>query len=405
MPAKSKMSKKRNYKGSYAGANTVSFKDMLLKKDILRAISECGFEHPSEVQQTAIPFAMVGQDMIVQAKSGMGKTAVFVIATLQQIDATEGEDAEIDTLVLCHSREMAFQIHKEFERLGKYVPEIKTAVIYGGVNFTEQKKAIEENMPHVLVGTPGRVQHFMNKGIISFKSLQRMILDECDDMLQDDSMRRQIQDIFKKAPFAKQMLMCSATISESAARVCRQISENAEEIFLDDSKLTLHGLQQHYVELAEDQKIKNLTSLLDRIDFNQMMIFVKSKKRATALNKILSEACFPSIFLHGGLKQEDRLDRYRKFKEFEARILITTNLCGRGVDMERVNVVINFDMPEKSNEYLHRVGRAGRFGTKGLAITFVNDESDKKTLAEIQDRFEVKVTTLPKNIDTASYTN
>jgi len=378
--------KKGAFRGSYAGANTISFKDMLLKEPILRAISECGFEHPSEVQQSAISFAMVGQDMIVQAKSGMGKTAVFVIASLQQIEIDEDEPA-IDTLVLCHSREMAFQVHGEFERLGKYLPEIKSGVLYGGVNFAEQKADLEKEIPHILVGTPGRIQHFLKAGLIKLDSLKRMILDECDDMLEDKSMRRQIQDIFKATPSTKQMMMCSATIGSNARKICRQISNMAEEIFIDDSKLTLHGLQQHYIDVDEKEKIKQLTTLLDKIDFNQVMIFVKSKERTTALNKILQESSFPSIFLHGGLTQEERLERYRKFKEFEARVLVSTNLCGRGVDMEKVNIVINFDMPRTSNDYLHRVGRAGRFGTKGMAITFVSSEKDKETFEEIQSRF------------------
>merc|ERR1719263_383268 len=260
-------------------------------------------------------------------------------------------------------------------------------------------------MPHVLVGTPGRVQHFMKAGVVKFDSLRRLILDECDDMIQDNETRRQIQDIFKKTPVEKQVMMCSATLSEKARTICRQISRDAEEIFIDDSKLTLHGLQQYYVECTEQEKIKQLTQLLDKIDFNQIMIFVKSKDRASALGSVLEKAFFPSIFIHGGLKQEERLNRYQKFKEYESRILVTTDLFGRGVDMERVNIVVNFDMPKTSNDYLHRVGRAGRFGTKGLAITLVADETDKTTLEEIDSRFEMKLTALPEEIESSTYMN
>lgn len=391
-----------SFKGSYAGVGTVSFRDMLLKEQLLRAIGDAGFEHPSEVQQNAIPFAMVGQDMIVQAKSGMGKTAVFVIATLQQIEV-DSSDTFIDTLVLCHSREMAFQVHKEFERLGKYLTDVKAGVVYGGVNVGEQEKLIEEGNPSILVGTPGRVLHFIKKGTIKVDRIKRLILDECDEMLQGKEFRRQIQEIYKKTPKDKQVMMCSATISDQARSICRQISRNAEEIFIDDKKLTLHGLQQHYVEIDEKEKIKRLNDLLDGLDFNQVMVFVRSKERAAALDKVLQKAYFPSIALHGSLKQEERLERYRKFKEYESRILVTTNLCGRGVDMERVNVVVNFDMPKEPNTYLHRVGRAGRFGTKGLAVTFVSGEKDQETLTAIQDRFEVKITELPKEIKSSSY--
>lgn len=168
-------------------------------------------------------------------------------------------------------------------------------------------------------------------------------------------------------------------------------------------KLTLHGLQQHYVKIEEKEKIRKLTDLLDALDFNQVVIFVKTKQRATALDRVLKQAMFPSMCIHGNLKQEERLERYKKFKEYKSRILISTNLFGRGVDVERVNIVINFDMSGDSNEYLHRVGRAGRFGTKGLAITFITDEEDQKVLDEVQNRFEVKVTALPDEIESSTY--
>jgi len=395
--------KKDAVQGSYAGVQACSFRDMLLKAELQRAIGDAGFEHPSEVQQNAIPFAMVGQDMIVQAKSGMGKTAVFVIATLQQIEV-DPENPAVDTLVLCHARELAYQIHREFERFSKYLPNIKAKVVYGGVNFNEHKKMIEEDCPHILIGTPGRVLHLINEKVLKLDSLKRFILDECDDILENGlNMRRQVQEIFKKTPHEKQVMMFSATISDSARAICRKLSRKAEEIFVDDKKLTLHGLQQHFVELEENAKIRKLNDLLDALDFNQVVVFVKTKQRASALDKMLQKCFFPSMCIHSDLKQEERLDRYRKFKEYQSRILVSTNLFGRGVDIERVNIVINFDMPTNSNEYLHRVGRAGRFGTKGLAITFVCGEEDKKVLQETQDRFEVKVTALPDEIDSSSY--
>jgi len=376
---------------------------MLLKAELQRAIGDAGFEHPSEVQQNAIPFAMVGNDMIVQAKSGMGKTAVFVIATLQQIEV-DPENAAVDTLVLCHARELAYQIHREFERFSKYLPNIKTRVVYGGVPFNEHKKMMEEDTPHILIGTPGRVLHLLNENVLKLDNLKRFILDECDDILENGlNMRRQVQEIFKKTPHEKQVMMFSATISENARAVCRRLSRKAEEIFVDDKKLTLHGLQQHFVELTENDKIRKLNDLLDALDFNQVVVFVKTRQRAAALDKMLQKCFFPSMCIHSDLKQEERLDRYRKFKEYQSRILVSTNLFGRGVDIERVNIVINFDMPTSSNEYLHRVGRAGRFGTKGLAITFVSGDEDKTVLEDVQNRFEVKVTQLPDEIDSSSY--
>lgn len=176
------------------------------------------------------------------------------------------------------------------------------------------------------------------------------------------------------------------------------------EVYVDDdSKLTLHGLQQHYVKLKDNEKNRKLFELLDALEFNQVIIFVKSIQRCMALSQLLIEQNFPAIAMHKAMSQDDRLSRYQQFKDFQSRILVATNLFGRGMDIERVNIVFNYDMPEDSDTYLHRVARAGRFGTKGLAITFVSDETDAKVLNDVQERFEVNITELPKNIDHNSY--
>jgi len=176
------------------------------------------------------------------------------------------------------------------------------------------------------------------------------------------------------------------------------------EVYIDDeAKLTLHGLRQHYVKLKDAEKNRKLFELLDVLEFNQVVIFVKSVQRCVALAQLLIEQNFPAIAIHRGMSQEERLSRYQQFKDFQKRILVATNLFGRGMDIERVNIVFNYDMPEDTDTYLHRVARAGRFGTKGLAITFVSDETDAKTLNEVQERFEVDITELPDEIDLSSY--
>ena len=185
------------------------------------------------------------------------------------------------------------------------------------------------------------------------------------------------------------------------------------EIYVDDeAKLTLHGLVQHYVMLHEEEKNRKLTDLLDALDFNQVVVFVKSVARARELNKLLNECNFPSVCIYSGMKQEDRIAVYKQFKENQTRILVATDLVGRGIDVERVNIVVNYDMPETDEKhgtgadtYLHRVGRAGRFGTKGLAITFVASKEDSEVLNQVQERFDVDIKELPATIDTASYMN
>jgi len=374
--------------------------------ELQRAIGDAGFEHPSEVQQNAIPFAMVGQDMIVQAKSGMGKTAVFVIATLQQIEV-DTENPTVDTLVLCHARELAYQIHREFERFSKYLPDIKTRVVYGGVNFNEHKKMMEEDTPHILIGTPGRVLHLVNENVLKMENLKRFILDECDDILENGlNMRRQVQEIFKKTPHGKQVMMFTATLSNEIKLTCRKFMRNPAEVLIEnESKLTLHGLCQYYVSLEERNKIAKLMDLIDQLQFNQVIIFVSHVNYAVKLNEVLNKNAIPSKAIHSKMSLEDRIKIYEGFKQFRYRILVATELFGRGIDIEKINIVFNFDMPLDADSYLHRVGRAGRFGTKGLAITFVSTDKDRTTLNEIQERFEVSIGELPTVIDSASYMN
>ncbi|BGP55815.1 Suppressor of the cold-sensitive snRNP bioproteinsis mutant brr1-1 [Rhodotorula sphaerocarpa] len=208
-------------------------------------------------------------------------------------------------------------------------------------------------------------------------------------------MRRDIQDVFRQTPHQKQVMMFSATLAQEPL-----------EIYVDDEKkLTLHGLQQHFVRLEEATKNRKLNDLLDTLEFNQVVIFVKSVSRARELDKLLRECQFPSIAIHGGLPQEERIKLFQQFKAFEKRVLVATDVFGRGIDVERVNIVINYDTPGDADSYLHRVGRAGRFGTKGLAITFVSNDENEEVLKAIQSRFEVAITELPETIEPSTYMN
>jgi ATP-dependent RNA helicase UAP56/SUB2 len=355
------------------------------------------------VQHECIPQAILGTDIICQAKSGMGKTAVFVLATLQQLDAALNGP---QCIVLCHTRELAYQIRHEYDRFKKYLPSVKTEVFYGGVPITTHRKVLKDENPHILIGTPGRMLQLAEEKSIIMKNIKFFVLDECDKMLDSLDMRRDVQKIFKLTPHEKQVMMFSATLSETIRSVCKKFMHNPLEIYINDgAKLTLHGLKQYYVELQETQKNRKLVDLLDALEFNQVVIFVKSVQRANELNKLLQDGNFPSICIHGGrnMDQEERIKRYRQFKEFQARIMVATDIFGRGIDIERVNVVINYDMPDSSDTYLHRVGRAGRFGTKGLAISFISSTEDAEVLNDVQVRFVVGIPVLPDEIDASTY--
>jgi len=393
---------KKDVKGSYVSMHSTGFRDFLLKPELLKAIGDCGFEHPSEVQHECIPQAILGTDIMCQAKAGMGKTAVFVLATLQQLTPVDGQ---VSVLVVCHARELAFQIAREYERFSKYLsPAVRVVNFFGGTSILEDQKKLTENPPHVVVGTPGRLLALIKTNHLKLGNVKHFVIDECDTVLEKVDMRGDVQQIFFATPRQKQVLMFSATISKEIRPIVKKFMHSPMEILVDDeSKLTLHSLKQHYVNLLDKEKNRKLFTLLDSLDFNQVIIFLKNVSRCEALNKLLNENGFPSISINSGMKQEERLKRYNEFKTFNKRILVATDLFGRGMDIERVNIVFNYDMPESSDTYLHRVARAGRFGTKGLAITFVSEEQDAAILNDVQARLEVSITELPSTLDKTTY--
>merc|ERR1711933_539346 len=293
----------------------------------------------------------------------------------------------------------------------------------GGEPVDLQIKKMQINPPNIVVGAPGRILLLAEVGQLKLNKVEFFVLDECDKVLQNVDMRTQVQGIFKRTPHDKQVMMFSATLSDDIRPVCRKFTKNPMEIYVhDQTKLTLNGLLQHYVNLPEEkQKNRKLFDLLDDIDFNQVIIFVRSQDRAEALARILHAGQFPTAFIHGRMKQDDRIQKFEEFKNYGKRILVSTDLMGRGVDINNINVVLNYDLPpldkhDENNEsdtnaaydkavdqYLHRVGRAGRFGTKGLAITFVSSPEDATLLNKVQERFSVDIKELPKNLDSSMY--
>lgn len=388
-------------KGGYVSIHSSGFRDFLLKPELLRAITDCGFEHPSEVQHECITQAILGMDILCQAKSGMGKTAIFVLSTLHLIHPDLDQTL---VLVMCHTRELAFQISKEYERFSKYMPNVQVSVFFGGMQMAKDEMNLKAKTPHIVVGTPGRILALVKSKKLNLRHLKHFVLDECDKMLDQLDMRKDVQEIFKATPHEKQVMMFSATLSKEIRPICKKFMTDPLELYVDDEKkLTLHGLQQYYVKLKDSEKNRKLFELLDNLEFNQVVIFVKSIQRCVALRNLLAEQNFPAIAIHRAMKQEERLEKYQQFKECHQRILVATDLFGRGMDIERVNIVFNYDMPENSDTYLHRVARAGRFGTKGLSITFVTDDNDQKILTDVQERFDVKIPELPDQLDQSTY--
>jgi len=404
---------KKSQQGHVA-LHSTGFRDFLLKSELLRAVVDAGFEHPSEVQHRCLPQAMLGTDLLCQAKSGMGKTAVFVLALLQQIEPIQNT---CQALILAHTRDLSYQISKEFLRFSKYLPDIKVSVFYGGIDIKIHQESLKSEIPNIVVGSPGRILQLVKEKKLDISSVKHFVLDECDHILDSTSMRKTVQDIFKHTPKDKQVMMFTATLNQTMKDTAKKFMQSPMEILVDESKdLDLRGLQQYIVKVQENEKNRKLTNILDHFEFNQVIIFVKTASRAHELNKLLTGSSFPSICVHGELPQEERKKLYEQFKKYEKRILVSTDIFARGIDFERVNMVINYDMPMQADVYLHRIARAGRFGTKGIAISFVlsdgkkvstkghePEHSDEEILAQAQKRFTFKIESLPDKIDPSTY--
>jgi ATP-dependent RNA helicase UAP56/SUB2 len=277
----------------------------LLRDELKNAIATLGFEHPSEVQQQCLPHSLLGLDVLCQAKAGMGKTAVFVLTILNRLQEFHKEGV-VTCLILANVRELALQITREFKRFLTNL-SYKTQMIIGGENIIEQVEKLKKDKPEIIVATPGRVLSLIKKGTLDVSQVKIFVIDECDKMLKELDMRADVQAIFKSTPHQKQVMMFSATLPNDIRDVCRKFMNKQFEVLVDDeNNLILEGLQQYYVTLKESEKNKKLNEILDMLQFNQVIIFVKSIPRCRELNKLLNECNFPSIAIHGDLPQEER---------------------------------------------------------------------------------------------------
>ena len=367
---------------------TSNFRDFLLREELNRVIKELGLEHPSEVQQECIPKAILGVDILCQAKSGTGKTVVFVVSTLQQLNPIPKETS---ILVFVNTKEMAEQVKGEFLRFTKHFENVTVDSFIGGVSISEDIARLNGNSPTVFIGTPGRTYDLFKRKEVSFRHVRHFIVDECDHIISNMRMRWDVQRIFMATDRSKQTMMFSATFSNETRGDCLKFLDNPHQIVIEEPKLKLHGLEQVYVTAEEDSKERSLEDILDGTDFNQAVIFVRDKRRAKTLSEYLNQKGFPSIEIHSFMSTSVRLERFEMFKAIKYRILVSTDLMSRGIDIQDVNLVINYDMPDDVNTYLHRVGRAGRFETKGIAVSIVSTKADSVVLNEVQARFEVSI--------------
>ncbi|XP_044066872.1 probable ATP-dependent RNA helicase DDX20 [Siniperca chuatsi] len=380
----------------------IDFSSLLLSPAVLDGLSAAGFQKPSPIQLKAIPLGRCGLDLIVQAKSGTGKTCVFCTIAL---DSLVPENPATQVLVLAPTREIAVQIHSVVMAIGCAMEGLECHVFIGGRPVSQDKLHLKKC--HIAVGSPGRIKQLIELGMLSTTSIRLFVLDEADKLLEEGSFQEQINWIFSSLPVNKQMLALSATYPESLAQHLTRYMREATFVRLNPSDMGLKGLKQYYKLVQShplphkvyEEKVQHLLELFSKIPFNQALVFSNLHTRAQHLADILSSKGLPAVCISGGLSQDQRLEAMSKLKQYQCRVLISTDLTSRGIDADKVNLVINLDMPQDWETYMHRIGRAGRFGTQGLAVTYCCHGEEENKMMAIAQKCGLSLSLLPSTIE------
>lgn len=341
------------------------FEDMNISNEICRAVLDMGFEEATPIQSQAIPVILEGKDIIGQSQTGTGKTAAFGIPLLERINP---EDRRLQALILCPTRELAIQVSEEFRKLLKYKDNIRVLPIYGGQPIDRQIAALRKGT-QVVIGTPGRVMDHMRRRTIKAETVQMMVLDEADEML-DMGFREDIETILVKIPEEHQTLLFSATLSSEILDITKRFQRNPEFIKIVRKELTVPNIEQYYFDVKEKTKLDALCRIIDVYDPKLAMVFCNTKKRVDDLVEMLQGRGYFAEGLHGDLKQAQRDKVMQKFRNGTIEILVATDVAARGIDVDDIDVVFNYDVPQDEEYYVHRIGRTGRAGKAGKAFTF-----------------------------------
>jgi len=369
-----------------------SFDDLDLQEELLRGIYSYGFEKPSAIQQRAIRPMMDGRDTIGQAQSGTGKTATFVIGSLQQIDFSL---KKCQCLMLAPTRELAAQNAKVVLSLGDYL-KVKCHVCIGGTSVQTDIELLREGQ-HLVVGTPGRVLDMVTKRHLKIDNLRTFVLDEADEML-SRGFKDQIYEIFKTLPPDVQVCLFSATMPPDILDMTKKFMRDTVQILVKKDELTLEGIKQFYVGIEKEEwKLETLCDLYETFTITQAIIYCNKRRKVDFLAHEMTKRDFTVSIMHADLDQEERALVMREFRSGSSRVLISTDLLARGIDVQQVSLVINYDLPLSMENYLHRIGRSGRFGRKGVAINFVTN-SDVNAMRDIERYYHTQVEELPANV-------
>jgi translation initiation factor 4A len=371
------------------------FEDLELKEELLRGIYSYGFEKPSKIQQRAVlPITTSDPpaDVIGQAQSGTGKTGAFSISILQRIDTSKNE---LQALILAPTRELAQQITTVVASLGQYM-DTKVHSCVGGTSFKADIAILNEGV-HIVVGTPGRIYHLLSESIIDPASLKILVIDEADEMLKQ-GFKEQVYEIFKLLPEDMQVCLFSATMPEEVMEITEKFMRDPIRILVKKEELTLQGIKQFFIDVVKEEwKLDTLCDLYKTLTITQCVIFCNFRKKVEWLAKEMSKRDFTVSSIHAEMTPEQREVIMREFRTGSSRVLITTDLLARGIDVHHVSIVINYDMPKQKENYLHRIGRSGRQGRKGVAITFATKE-DIFFLRELEKYYQTKIEEMPENV-------
>ena len=372
---------------------TKSFDDMSLKDDLLRGIYAFGFEKPSGIQSKAILPMSTGRDILAQAQSGTGKTGTFVIGSLSRVDPAIKAP---QVLIMVHTHELAQQIAKVATAIGSHM-KLQVLCAVGGSQVRDNIRALEQGVQFI-VGTPGRIYDLVNRDVLDRRNIRVLILDEADQML-EDLFYKQVMCILEKGfPESSQVALFSATMAPEVVAVANKILRNPIRILINSEEVPLDGIRQFFIELGrEDHKFECICDLYKHLNITQALIFCNKRQKAEMLTEKMSAQGYPVSCIHGEMEKTERTRRLEMFRSGSTRVLISTDLLARGIDVQQVSLVINYELPTTRENYIHRIGRCGRFGRKGTAINLILPE-EEGMMKDLCATYGVKMENLPEDL-------
>ena len=377
----------------YVPREILNWEDLEAKMELLRGIYAIGFETPSPIQKKAISPMFDKKDVIAQAQSGTGKTGCFAVASLQLTDVTKSVP---QVLILSPTRELAMQTQNVIDTIGNQMKGMKTQLLIGGTSTEEDIRKLNENSPQIIIGCPGRVHDMMRRKRLQTKDLKLIVIDEADEML-SSGFKEQVYNIFQFMPNEIQVGLFSATMPIELHSLTEKFMRNPIKILVKSEQLTLEGIEQFYIALdSDDQKYDALKDLYGIISMSQCIIYCNSVKRVSDLYDAMTADNFPVCQIHSNMEKEDRNASYEAFKSGSQRVLISSNVTARGIDIQQVSTVVNFDVPKCIHTYLHRIGRSGRWGRKGIGINFVT-RRDARNIKDVENHYQTQIKELPQS--------